>query len=198
MLWRWIGLQKQVISEKNPLPVDQMFGNRLEHFFKDFLQSKAHKLGNITEHIEKIEFQVQGSPHAHCLLWVKDASKVDKETHKEVCGFIDKYVNGKIPYDVEENDEIRNSVKKLQTHNNSPFCRPHAKARCHFNFPKPPCPKTITGRNKSNDLHVNNDEKIRQHILELVHDRIEKEDGSTLKEILDSECIPEEKYIDCL
>ena len=34
--------------------------------------------------------------------------------------------------------------------------------------------------------------------MELVHEGIEKEDGSTLKEILDSECIPEEMYIDCL
>ena len=34
--------------------------------------------------------------------------------------------------------------------------------------------------------------------MELVHERIEREDGSSLKEILDSENIPEEMYVDCL
>ena len=183
---------------KNPLPVDQMFTNRLESFFMDFLKSEAHPLGNITEHIEKIEFQARGSPHAHCLLWIKDAPKVDKETDEEVCEFVDKYINGKIPCDIEENEHIRNLVKKLQTHNHSPFCRANVKARCRFNFPKPPCPKTIIARNRNKDSHVDIDEKVRHHILGLVHERIEKEDGSTLKEILDSEHIPEELYMDCL
>ena len=183
---------------KNPLPVDQMFGNRLESFFSDFLMAKAHPLGNISEHIEKIEFQARGSPHAHCLLWVKDAPKVDKETDEDVCAFVDKYVQGSLPSDVPENMEIRNLVKKLQTHNHSPFCRSHVKARCRFNFPKPPCPKTIVARNMSDNSHINIDEKLRRHILELVHERIEMEDGSTLKEILDSENLPEELYLDCL
>ena len=183
---------------KNPLPVDQMFANRLESFFGDFLMSKAHPLGHISEHIEKIEFQARGSPHAHCLLWVKDAPKVDKESDEEVCEFVDKYVNGRIPCDIEENAEIRSLVRKLQTHNHSPFCRAHVKARCRFNFPRPPCPKTIIARNSSDDSHVNIDEKVRHYILQLVHERIEKDDGSTLKEILESENIPEDMYLDCL
>ena len=183
---------------KNPLPVDQMFGRRLENFFKYFLMSKAHPLGHITEHIEKIEFQARGSPHAHCLLWVKDAPKVDKESDEKVCEFVDKYVNGRIPCDFPENELIRGLVKKLQTHNHSPFCRPHVKARCRFNFPRPPCPKTIIARNRSDDLHVDIDEKVRQHIMEIVHERISKEDGSCLKDILESENIPEDMYVDCL
>ena len=183
---------------KNPLPVDQMFGRRVENFFRYFLTNKAHPLGKITEHVQKIEFQAHGSPHAHCLLWIKDAPKVDRETDEEVCDFIDKYINGRIPADIDENEEIRSLVKKLQTHHHSPFCRAHVKARCRFNFPRPPCPKTIIARNRSNDGHVDVDEKIRRYILELVHERIEREDGSSLKEILDSENIPEELYVDCL
>ena len=60
---------------KNQLPVDQMFGRRVENFFRYFLTSKAHPLGNIIEHVQKIEFQAHGSPHAHSLLWIKDAPK---------------------------------------------------------------------------------------------------------------------------
>ena len=42
------------------------------------------------------------------------------------------------------------------------------------------------------------DEKDRRHILKLIHERIEAGDGASLKEILESECIPEEMYLDCL
>ena len=42
------------------------------------------------------------------------------------------------------------------------------------------------------------DEKDRLHIMQLIHERIEAGDGSTLKEVLESECIPEEMYLDCL
>ena len=46
---------------------------------------------------EKIEFQMRGSPHAHCLLWVKDGPKVDKDPDDIVCAFIDKYITSVIP-----------------------------------------------------------------------------------------------------
>ena len=58
--------------------------------FSDFLFSKANPPGEITEHVEKIEFQLRGSPHAHCLLWVKDAPRMDVNTEEEVCDFVDK------------------------------------------------------------------------------------------------------------
>ena len=132
------------------------------------------------------------------MLWIKDAPKVDKESDEEVCEFIDKYVNGRVSCDIPENEEIRSLVKKLQTHHHSQFCRAHVKARCRFNFPRPPCLKTIIARNRSNDGHVDVDEKVQRYVLELVHERIEREDGSSLKEILDSENIPEEMYVDCL
>ena len=50
-----------------------MFHKRLESFFTDFLLNEAHPLGEICEHVEKIEFQARGFPHAHCLIWVKNA-----------------------------------------------------------------------------------------------------------------------------
>ena len=34
---------------------------------------------------------MRGSPHAHCLLWVRDAPKIDEDTDEVVCEFINKY-----------------------------------------------------------------------------------------------------------
>ena len=80
---------------ENPVPVDQMFESRIDSFFRYFLLSKANPLGPISEYIQKIEFQVRGTPHAHCLLWVKDAPRVDENSDDEVCEFVDRYINGK-------------------------------------------------------------------------------------------------------
>ena len=55
-----------------------MFQHRLQSFFSQYLLNDAHPLGHITDYVIKIEFQMRGSPHADCLLWVKDAPKVIK------------------------------------------------------------------------------------------------------------------------
>ena len=53
----------------------------------------------------RIEFQVRGSPHAHTILWIKDAPKLYVNTDKEVISFIDKYQTCVIPD--EENTDLR-------------------------------------------------------------------------------------------
>ena len=63
---------------QNPTIGVQMFQHRFEPFFAEYLLSDTHPLGYITDYVIKIEFQMRGSPHAHCLLWVKDASKIDQ------------------------------------------------------------------------------------------------------------------------
>ena len=160
--------------------------------------SDAHPLGEITEYVQKIEFQARGSPHAHCLIWVKDTPKVDEQSDDEVCEFVDNYIHGKIPCDSEENSDIHCLVKKLQGHAHSSYCRPHINAKCRFNFPRPLTTKTIIARNKKDSCDSGIEEKLRRHVMGLVHERIEQDDGCTLKEILESEKIPEELYLECL
>ena len=123
---------------------------------------------------------------------------MDVNTDEEVCDFVDKYICGKIPSETKENEELQNLVMKLRTHRYSPCCRKHVNGRCQFNFPCPPSTKTILSRNSTDYSDVKIDEKDRQHILKLIHERIEVGDGASLKEILESECIPEQMYLDCL
>ena len=58
-------------------------------FFKDFLKSTANPLGEIVDYGIRIEFQARGSPHAHCVMWIKDAPKYGVDSDEEVCAFID-------------------------------------------------------------------------------------------------------------
>ena len=192
----WI--TKAEYFRNNPVSVDQMFENRIDSFFQYFLLSKAHPLGEISEHVQKIEFQVRGSPHGHCLLWVKNAPKVDENSDEEVCAFVDRYINGRVPCDIPENQEMRSLVMKLQTHSHSPCCRAHAKGKCRFHFPRPPSTKTIIARGVSDDFSSEISDKDRRHVMKLVHEKMEEGSGASLKDILESECIPEEMYLQCL
>lgn len=84
-----------------------------------------------------VEFQGRGSPHIHCVLWVKDAPKYDVDSNSRVCEFIDKYISASIPDD----DDLKNIVEMLQKHRHSSYCR--RKGRCRFEFPKPPSERTL-------------------------------------------------------
>ena len=104
---------------QNPITGFQMFQHRIEAFFSEYLLSDAHPLGHITNHVIKIEFQMTGSPHAHCLLWVHDAPKIDKDPDDVICAFIDKYITAVIPPVVPENEHDIKLMENLEKHTHS-------------------------------------------------------------------------------
>ena len=127
-----------------PITHVQMFQHRVEVFFSQYLLIDTHPLGHITDYVIKIEFQMRGSPHAHCLLWVKDAPKIDKDPDDVVCAFIDKYKTAVIPPVAPENEHDIKLMDNLQKHTHSDFC--HKNKSCHVGFPKPPVTKTLISR----------------------------------------------------
>ena len=82
---------------QNPITGVCMFQHRLEAFFSEYLLNDTHPLGHTTDYVIKIKFQMRGSPHAHCLLWVKDAPKINKDPDDVMCAFIDRYITAVIP-----------------------------------------------------------------------------------------------------
>ena len=118
-----------------------MFQHRLEAFFSVYLLSDTHPLGHITDYVIKIEFQMRGSPHAHCLLWVKDAPKIDKDPDDVVCAFIDKYITAVRPPVTSEDEHHIKLMDKLEKHIHSDYYDKNKS--CHFGFPIPPATKTL-------------------------------------------------------
>ena len=100
---------------QNPIPAVRMFQHRIEAFFSKYLLSDTHLLGHITDYVIKIEFQIRGPPHVHCLLWVKDAPKIDKDSDYVVCAFIDKYITAVIPRIAPENEH---HIKLMEAYTN--------------------------------------------------------------------------------
>ena len=99
-----------------------MFQHRVEVLFTEYILSHSHPIGNILKYVIKIEFQMRGSPHAHCLLWVKDSPKINEDPDEVVCQFIDKYITAQIPEPVCANEIDIKLVKQLQKHVHSDYC----------------------------------------------------------------------------
>ena len=78
--------------KRNPVTAARHFHYRLNVFFQDFLKSTANPLGEIAKYAIRIEFQARGSPHAHCVIWVKDAPEFGVNGNDDVCSFIDQYI----------------------------------------------------------------------------------------------------------
>ena len=77
--------------QNNPMPGVHMFQHRVENF-SQYLLSSSMPLGEISDHVIKIEFQMRGTHHAHCLLWIEGAPKIDTSSDNAVCEFIGKYI----------------------------------------------------------------------------------------------------------
>ena len=133
-------------------------------FFSEYLLRDTHPLGHITDYMIKIEFQIRGLPHAHCLLWIKDVPKIDKDPDDVVCAFIDKYITAVIPPLTYENEHQIKLMDNLQKHKHSEYC--HKNKSCHFGFPKPPATKTLISRPPpdDNDHMIENAKSVLQTV----------------------------------
>ena len=117
------GLSFEVRSgwlRRNPVTSARHFQYRLNVFFNDFFKSTAQPLGEIIDYAIRIEFQARGSPHAHAVIWVKNAPKYGINSNDEVCAFIDKYITCEIP---DNNEMLKEHVLTLQQHNHSSYCK---------------------------------------------------------------------------
>lgn len=85
--------EKSKWLRQNPATAARHFQYRLNIFFQDFLKSTAKLLGEIVNYAVRIEFQARGSPHAHCVIWVKGAPTFGVDDDNEVCQFIDEYIS---------------------------------------------------------------------------------------------------------
>ncbi|XP_069109227.1 repetitive organellar protein-like [Argopecten irradians] len=82
---------KNDILKSNPVTVARMFDHRFHTFLKEVIMSNAQPIGKIKDYFYRVEFQQRGSPHTHCLFWVEDAPKLDKDDDRDIIEFIDKY-----------------------------------------------------------------------------------------------------------
>ena len=106
----------------NPVSAARHFQYRLDCFMRDLILAKSEPLGHVVHYFYRIEFQVRGSPHAHGVLWIKDAPDPEKDRPEVICKFVDRYVQCSLP-SPEEDPELHSLVNNLQRHTHSHSCR---------------------------------------------------------------------------
>ena len=139
---------------------------------------------------------MRGSPHAHCLLWVKNAPKIGKDPDDVVCAFIDKYITAVIPPIAPENEHHIKLMENLQKHTHSDYC--HRNKSCYFSFPKSPATNTLISRPPIDD----NDEIIEnaKSVLQTVQNMLTTADihNISTQHFLQDINLDVETYIDAL
>ena len=68
----WI--DKCMILKSNPVTVARMFDRRFHVFLKEVIMSDANPIGKVNDYFYRVEFQMRGSPHTHCLFWIEECS----------------------------------------------------------------------------------------------------------------------------
>ncbi|XP_041957559.1 uncharacterized protein LOC121715728 [Alosa sapidissima] len=146
------------LIRRNPVTAARMFDHRWHCFLRDVIMSPAEPIGKIKDYFYRVEFQQRGSPHVHCLFWIENAPKIDRESDDEVAHFIDTYITCEIPPETDaELNEVVSSVQRHSTRH-SKTCR-KKNTVCRFNFPRPPSSRTfITRGGNCEDLNGNADD----------------------------------------
>ncbi|XP_072239813.1 uncharacterized protein [Leuresthes tenuis] len=168
--------EKCALIGRNPVTAARMFDHRWHCFLRDVILSPAEPIGKIKDYFYRVEFQQRGSPHVHCLFWVENAPKIDKDSDADVVTFIDRYISCEIPPESDaELHEVVNSVQKHST-KHSKTCR-KKKTVCRFNFPRPPSSRTFFTRSgNSEDLSGKDDNTNANAIIKKVKTALDNPD----------------------
>ena len=132
-----------------------------------FLKDDVSPLGPLEDYFYRVEFQQRGSPHIHCLLWIKDSPKFEISKTEDIEIFVDTYIQCYKP-PVELDPELSALVAN-QLHRHSHTCRKGRKFQCRFGYPKPPMPETLLLEpmkedEVDKDKHKKNYAVIQQHL----------------------------------
>ena len=92
-------------------------------------------MGKTKYYVIRVEFQVRGSPHVHCFLWLANAPVLTSNNKEEYVAFVDQIVHAFL-LDRNENPELHNLVKLYQLHRHSKTCTKYKNEPCGFKFGK--------------------------------------------------------------
>ena len=146
------------LLNSNPVLVARHFQYRVEFFFKEIVIDGP--IGKTKYFAIRIEFQVRGSPHIHCFLWIWKAPILSQDTVDDYVAFVDKIVHASLP-NKNENPDLHELVKLYQLHRHSKTCHKYKNEVCRFHFGKFFSKQTIVAK----PLPSNVPESIKHSVL---------------------------------
>ena len=136
--------EKCNILASNPVTCARMFDHRVKLFLHQVIRSPPKPIGEVIDWFYRVEWQARGSPHIHCLFWVKDAPVLGRHSDQAVCDFVDQYI---LCQASQEDLHLHEKVTRYQTHSkrHTKSCK-KGNRPCRFNFPKPVAKETFVSR----------------------------------------------------
>ena len=116
------------LIQSDPVTCARHFDFQFNTFLKTILLSETAPLGKIKDWFYRVEYQQQGSPHVHMLIWLEDAPVFGVDKDEDVSSFIDKIITCRKPDD----DTTLLNLVNIQ----------RGKSVCRFNYPQPPMRST--------------------------------------------------------
>jgi hypothetical protein len=140
---------RRELLNKYPETAARHFSMRVGKFVTLMKQNSEFIFGrNLIDYTYRVEFQSRGSPHIHCLLWMKD---VPEWTSPEGVAFMERNITCSL------DSESRDLVLKYQCHRHSATCYKGESRVCRFGFPRQLVGETII---HDEDEIVGNGEKF--------------------------------------
>ena len=111
-------------------------------------------LGKVEHWFYRVEYQSRGSPHFHCMYWIKDAPIIGQSSDEVVMKFINEHISCKFP-SKSENSDLHDLVNNYLNHRCGKYCirtiksktGTFSKSSCRFGFPR-----KVTSVMLSNDV----------------------------------------------
>ena len=145
------------LIRKDPVTCARYFDRRLRELFK-LIRTQGGPFAEyeVEDFYIRIEFQHRGSPHAHCIVYLKNAPKFDRERpeSRAACEqFIDRFITCR------RNKEEMEQLYTLQFHKHTGSCKRmlQDKTVCRFGIPYFPMPRTVI-LDELPDEELNDDE----------------------------------------
>ena len=202
--------EKCKMLNSNPVVVAKNFQYRLECLFRDVLMGSGNPVGELLYHAIRIEFQFQGSPHAHCFIWIKDCPVLTNDNIEFFIRFIDKHISASLPDQV-TCPVLHDLVKTYQTHDHSKTCRQYKNLPCRFNFGHFFTERTIIAKALPKDMNEEDRNrtlaerdlyltKVKKFINEFLNifDSSNFKGDMTIDQVLSALEITKSKYYSCL
>jgi len=127
----------------DPVSVNLHFHKKWHAIFSQLIKSKTTPLfGEVADHFWRIEYQSRGAPHEHCLLWIKDAPILGRDSTEDVKQYIEKIITCEMP-DKNKSPTLHELVTRFQSHNCNRYCQKSYRRngkfykKCRFGFPRP-------------------------------------------------------------
>ena len=124
----------------DPVLTSTFIHQRFQSLHKFILESCC--LGTVEHWFYRVEYQSRGTPHFHCMYWIKDAPIIGSSPDETVMNFIAEHITCRFP-SLSEDAQLHNLVKDYLTHDCGNYCRRQIKSKkggfktcCRFGFPR--------------------------------------------------------------